>query len=90
VRRAALTALLAALALPASAHAAADHLTVGRGQLRDSRGRQVVLHGVNVVYKLAPYLPEFTRAQGVRVVRCAPLTLRGAGRASITVTRGHG
>ena len=48
-------ALLLALAAPASAHAAADPLTIRGGQLRDARGRQVVLHGVNVVYKLAPY-----------------------------------
>jgi endoglycosylceramidase len=66
VRRA-LCALLAALALPASAHAAVDQLTIRDGQLRDAHGRRVVLHGVNVVYKLAPYLPDFTRADARRV-----------------------
>jgi endoglycosylceramidase len=65
VRRA-LCALLAALVVPASAHAA-DALTVRDGQLRDARGREVVLHGVNVVYKLAPYLPDFTRADARRL-----------------------
>ena len=119
--------------LPASAQAA-EPLAVEGGRLVDGRGRAVVLHGVNVVYKLAPYAPDFTRADarrvrgwgmnairlgvswralepergadtvvalprlayprgldvrahGVRVVRRAPLTLRGAGRASITITR---
>ncbi len=52
--------------LPASAHAA-DPLAVKRGRLVDGRGRAVVLHGVNVVYKLAPYAPDFTRADARRV-----------------------
>ena len=26
--------------------------------LRDSWGRQVILHGVNVVYKQEPYMPD--------------------------------
>ena len=34
---------------------------------RRRRGRAVVLHGVNVVYKLAPYAPDFTRADARRV-----------------------
>jgi hypothetical protein len=154
--------LLLMAALPASARAAADPLVVKGGRFVDGHGRAVVLHGVNVVYKLAPYTPDFTRADarrlhgwsmnairlgvswralepargaidaayvarwsyragdgrftlrwtsargadtvvavprvayprgfsvrahGVRVVRRAPLTLRGAGRASITITR---
>jgi endoglycosylceramidase len=66
VRRA-LIPLLAALVLPASAHAAADKLAVSNGHLRDAHGRQVVLHGVNVVYKLAPYLPDVTRADARRI-----------------------
>jgi hypothetical protein len=90
VRRA-LCALLAALVLPASAHAAVDPLTVRDGQLRDAHGRQVELHGVNVVQKLAPYLADFTRADARRVrgwgLNAIRLTLRGAGTASITVTR---
>ena len=27
-------------------------------QLRDSSGRSVIFHGVNVVYKVAPYIPQ--------------------------------
>ncbi len=53
-------------ALPASAQAA-DPLAVKGGRLVDGRGRAVVLHGVNVVYKLAPYAPDFTRAEARRV-----------------------
>jgi len=61
-----LAVALLALALPASAQAT-DRLAVRGGQLRDAHGRQVVLHGVNVVYKLAPYLPDFTRADARRL-----------------------
>jgi endoglycosylceramidase len=66
VRRA-LCALVVALALPASAGAAVDPLSIHGGAVRDAHGREVVLHGVNVVYKLAPYLPDFTRADARRV-----------------------
>ena len=121
--------LMAMAVVPAGARAAADPLAVKGGRLVDGQGRTVVLHGVNVVYKLAPYAPDFTRADArrlrgwgmnairlgvtsaaawlpirpdpwlafprgfdvhavrARVVRRAPLTLRGAGRASITLTR---
>src|SRR5262245_34561288 len=50
----ALAALLAATA-PASAA-----VRVRDGRLLDERGRTVILHGVNVVYKVAPYLPNGT------------------------------
>jgi endoglycosylceramidase len=71
-------ALLAALiaAVPASAPGAADPLAVKGGRLVDGQGRAGVLHGVNVVYKLAPYAPEFTRADARR--------LRGWGMDAIT------
>jgi endoglycosylceramidase len=67
VRRLLCVLLLAAAAAPASAHAAADALTVKGGRLVDMEGRSVVLHGVNVVYKLAPYTPDFTRADARRL-----------------------
>ena len=47
--------LLLAVAAPA---AAIEPLRVKDGQLRDRQGRQVVLHGVNVVYKVPPYHPN--------------------------------
>jgi endoglycosylceramidase len=50
--------LAALLLLPASA--AAAPLKVKRGTLVDGRGRTVVLHGVNVAYKVAPYHPNGT------------------------------
>jgi endoglycosylceramidase len=49
---------LAALALPAAAGAAVTPLRVRDGRLLDRQGREVVLRGMNVVYKLAPYLPN--------------------------------
>ena len=115
--------LVAAAGAPAGAHAAAaDPLAVRGGRLVDAHGRAVVLHGVNVAYKPAPYTPDFTRVDGdpfvptpfpdaylqravgrsftsfwsnragirsefVRVLRRTPLTVRGSGSASITVTR---
>ena len=113
---------VAAAGAPAGAHAAADPLAVRGGRLVDAQGPAVVLHGVNVAYKPAPYTPDFTRADGqpfvptpfpyaylqpavgrsftsfwsnragirsefVRVLRRTPLTVRGSGSASITVTR---
>jgi hypothetical protein len=53
-----LLVLMAAAVVPAGAHAAADPLAVKGGRLVDGQGRTVVLHGVNVVYKLAPYAPD--------------------------------
>jgi endoglycosylceramidase len=62
-----LCVLMLTAALPASAGAAADPLAVKDGHLVDGHGRAVVLHGVNVVYKLAPYVPDFTRADARRL-----------------------
>jgi endoglycosylceramidase len=62
-----LLVLMAAAVVPAGAHAAADPLAVKGGRLVDGQGRTVVLHGVNVVYKLAPYAPDFTRADARRL-----------------------
>ena len=62
-----LLVLMAGAAVPAGAHAAADPLAVKGGRLVDGQGRAVVLHGVNVVYKLAPYTPDFTRADARRL-----------------------
>jgi endoglycosylceramidase len=62
-----LLVLMAAAVVPAGAHAAADALAVKGGRLVDGQGRTVVLHGVNVVYKLAPYAPAFTRADARRL-----------------------
>ncbi len=49
---------LAALAVPAAAGAAATPLRVRDGRLLDRQGRAVLLRGMNVVYKLAPHLPN--------------------------------
>jgi endoglycosylceramidase len=67
MRRLVCVLLLLTAALPTSARAAADPLTVKGGRLVDGHGRAVVLHGVNVVYKLAPYTPDFTRADARRL-----------------------
>ena len=61
-----LVLVLAAIA-PDRAQAAADPLAVKGARLIDGQGRTVVLHGVNVVYKLAPYTPDFTRADARRL-----------------------
>jgi endoglycosylceramidase len=50
--------LLALLALLAAAAPAGAAVRVRDGRLLDERGRTVILHGVNVVYKVAPYLPN--------------------------------
>ena len=53
--------VVAALAVGASGAAPAaalDPLTVSGGKLKDRHGRNVVLHGINVHYKVAPYLPH--------------------------------
>jgi endoglycosylceramidase len=58
LRRALLAVALVALALPAAAQGqAARPLKVAGGKIVDDRGRQVILHGVNVVYKRPPYYP---------------------------------
>jgi endoglycosylceramidase len=57
--RAALALLVAFLAAAVPAQAA-DPLRVKGGRLVDDRGRTVVLHGVNVVFKRPPYLPHGT------------------------------
>src|SRR6266540_6753570 len=67
MRRLVCLLLLIAAALPASARAATDPLAVEGGRFVDGDGRTVVLHGVNVVYKLAPYTPDFTRADARRL-----------------------
>lgn len=67
MRRLLYVLLLLTAVLPASARAGADPLAVRQGRLVDRQGRTVVLHGVNVVYKLAPYTPDFTRADARRV-----------------------
>lgn len=46
---------LVTVAAPA---AAIEPLRVNDGKLLDTRGRQVILHGVNVVYKVPPYHPN--------------------------------
>src|SRR5215210_4352560 len=57
--RAALALLVAFLAAAVPAHAA-NPLRVKGGQLVDDRGRTVILHGVNVVFKRPPYHPHGT------------------------------
>jgi endoglycosylceramidase len=59
--------LMVMAVVPAGARAAADPLAVKGGRLVDRQGRTVVLHGVNVVYKLARYAPDFTRADARRL-----------------------
>jgi endoglycosylceramidase len=66
-RLACLLALIAVAGPAASAGATVDPLAVKGGRLVDGQGRAVVLHGVNVVYKLAPYTPDFTRADARHV-----------------------
>ena len=56
LRRTLIAAALIALALPGGA-AAQRALKVSGGRIVDDRGRQVILHGVNVVYKRPPYYP---------------------------------
>jgi endoglycosylceramidase len=51
-------AALAALMTVAAPAAALDPLTLRGGKLKDRDGRNVVLHGINVHYKVAPYLPH--------------------------------
>ncbi|HSS58790.1 MAG TPA: hypothetical protein VLK59_12330, partial [Solirubrobacteraceae bacterium] len=55
---------VAAAGAPAGAHAAADPLAVRGGRLVDAQGPAVVLHGVNVACKPAPYTPDFTHVDG--------------------------
>ena len=60
--RALVAALAIALAAPALATAAADPLSVKRNRIVDARGRQVILHGANTVFKRPPYYPPLTAA----------------------------
>ena len=55
--------LLLAVSAVFPASAAAAPLKVKEGRLVDGRGRTVVLHGVNVAYKVAPYHPNGTAEQ---------------------------
>jgi endoglycosylceramidase len=57
LRRAVAVSAVLALALPAAA-AAERPLRVSDSRFVDDRGRQVILHGVIVVYKGAPYYPN--------------------------------
>jgi hypothetical protein len=50
---------LLAVALPGAA-SAADPLAIKGGRIVDARGRQVVLHGANAVFKRPPYFPPLT------------------------------
>src|SRR6188472_4130553 len=59
--RAGLVAMLVAIGLPATA-AAQDPLTITGGKIVDDRGRQVILHGANAVFKRPPYYPPLTRS----------------------------
>jgi endoglycosylceramidase len=58
VRRRLLLLAGAALLLAAPPAQAAKPLRVKDGRLVDERGRTVILHGVNVVYKRPPYVPN--------------------------------
>jgi endoglycosylceramidase len=78
-------AALVALALPAAAHGAdLDPLTLRDGRLTDAQGREVVLHGINVHYKRAPYLPHdgggvrtsFTEAEAAQLKEWGWNTIR--------------
>ena len=51
-----------AVALVAPALAAADPLSIKSGRIVDARGRQVILHGANAVFKRPPYYPPLTRS----------------------------
>ncbi len=74
MRRALLATVLAFAGLAPAAHAI-EPLTLRDGQLTDPAGRQVVLHGINVHYKVAPYLPHdgggvrtsFTEAEAAKL-----------------------
>src|SRR4051794_41733465 len=50
-------AVLLLLVLPATASAVRP-LSIKDSKIVDENGRQVILHGVNVVYKRAPYYPN--------------------------------
>lgn len=64
VRRLIPISLVGAGLLAPSSATAIERLWVADGKLLDRKGRQVVLHGVNVVYKVAPYHPN--EEHGVR------------------------
>ena len=61
--RALVAALAIALAAPALANAAADPLSVKHNRIVDARGRQVILHGANTVFKRPPYYPPLDRGR---------------------------
>jgi endoglycosylceramidase len=82
-------AILAAIAAcgiapPAASAAGAAPLRLQDGTLTDRQGRTVVLHGVNVHYKIPPFLPHdgggvrtsFTRAEARRLRRWGLNTIR--------------
>jgi len=51
--------LIKGLACLAAAAGASDKVWIDEKQVvRDAEGRQLLLHGVNIVYKVAPYIPE--------------------------------
>jgi len=51
--------LLSILALTASASVKPDIGIDSKNRvLRDNKGRHTIYHGVNVVYKVAPYIPD--------------------------------
>src|SRR4051812_22523648 len=56
----ALLATLAIAALIAPAANAQDALKVRQNKIVDARGRQVILHGANAVFKLPPDYPPLT------------------------------
>jgi endoglycosylceramidase len=58
-RAAVLAVAVAALAAPAAQ--AQDALHVKQSKIVDARGRQVILHGANTVFKRPPYYPPLTR-----------------------------
>jgi endoglycosylceramidase len=61
MRRSLTLALVLAAAIPASA-AGAPRLPLGHAGrwITDARGRVIVVHGINMVYKLPPYYPAVT------------------------------
>src|SRR5436309_11825324 len=65
LRAAALCAGLLGCAMPAAADAApALPLSHAGRWITDAHGRVVILHGTNMVYKLAPYYPAATGFEG--------------------------
>jgi endoglycosylceramidase len=77
IRRITAVATLSSTLILASGADAVRPLALSGGELRDRAGREVVLHGVNVVYKVPPYHPNnlhgltsnFTRRDARRLER---------------------